>query len=191
MKASLSVLLLATASLSLLFGCGGVVEGDEDQSDTLTEAQDIELGQHAEALSVPLACSIRAFDGHFLTAVGGGGRLTDVIHTDATRFAAWEQFQLVDVGDGHALHFGIRTVNGNFLTAVGGGGRITDVIHSDATRLAAWERFTLFSQGGGFYGIQTNDGHFLTAVDSGGRITDVIHSNATTIGTWEKFRIAC
>ena len=31
-------------------------------------------------------------NGHYLTAVGGGGRTTDTIHTDATRVGAWEKF---------------------------------------------------------------------------------------------------
>ncbi|MFE0148990.1 hypothetical protein ACFWY5_17715 [Nonomuraea sp. NPDC059007] len=55
-----------------------------------------------------------------ITTVGGGGRVTDVIHTDATQRLAWEKFALVPVGNGfHA----IQTINGRFLTAVGGGRR--------------------------------------------------------------------
>jgi hypothetical protein len=30
-------------------------------------------------------CSIQTINGHYLTAVGGGGRITDTIHSDATR----------------------------------------------------------------------------------------------------------
>ncbi|TYB64220.1 hypothetical protein FXF51_21000 [Nonomuraea sp. PA05] len=76
--------------------------------------------------------------GHLLTAVGGGGRTTDVVHTNATVLQAWEKFALIrQGGDG----FAIRTVNGRFLTAVGGGGRITDIIHSDATLIQSWEIF--------------------------------------------------
>lgn len=37
---------------------------------------------------------IRAFDGHYLTAVGGGGRTTDTIHSDATVANGWEQFHI-------------------------------------------------------------------------------------------------
>ena len=36
--------------------------------------------------------AIQTVNGHFLTAVGGGGRTTDVIHSDATQVQAWELF---------------------------------------------------------------------------------------------------
>jgi hypothetical protein len=86
----------------------------------------------------PLTCGIQTITGNFLTAVGGGGRITDVIHSDATILDAWEKFTLVDSGDGA---YGLRTITGHYLTAVGGGGRITDVIHSDATHIGDWEKF--------------------------------------------------
>lgn len=146
----------------------------------------------AEARNAPVTCAVRAYDGHYLTAVGGGGRTTDVLHTDATRVGAWERFTLVDSDDGSAaIRYGFRTSNGHYLTAVGGGGRVTDVMHSDATRLRGWEKLTLIALGRGVYAIQTIDGHYLTAVDSGGRVTDVIHSDATRIGAWERFRFTC
>jgi hypothetical protein len=70
--------------------------------------------------------------------VGGGGRITDVIHSDTSHLRAWEKFSLVPLGSGE---YAIQTINGYYLTAVGGGGRITDTIHSDATRVLAWEKF--------------------------------------------------
>ena len=82
-------------------------------------------------------------DLYYLTAVGGGGRITDVIHSDAVRPQAWERFNLVLLGvrnDGVGL-FALQTINGHYLTAVGEGGRQTDTIHSDATRIQAWEEF--------------------------------------------------
>jgi hypothetical protein len=136
----------------------------------------------------PLTCGIQTITGNFLTAVGGGGRITDVIHSDATILNSWEKFTLVDSGDGA---YGLRTITGNYLTAVGGGGRITDVIHSDAVNLLAWEKFTPLALGNGYYALVTINGHYLTAVGGGGRITDVIHSDATQIGAWEKFRFIC
>ena len=146
----------------------------------------------AQTLAAPNVCALGTADGHFLTAVGGGGRTTDVLHTNATRVGAWEKFTLIDSGD--SIHFGLRTSQGYFLTAVGGGGRTTDVIHSNATNLLGWEQFTFSSVAGGGINpgvIRTIDGHLLTAQDSGGRTTDVIHSNATRIGSWEKFNFMC
>src|SRR6185312_3619782 len=138
-------------------------------------------------------CTFQTYNkGRYLTAVGGGGRTSDVLHTDAVTARSWEKFTLVDSGDGSAtIRYGIQTKTGNYLTAVGGGGRITDVMHSDATQLQSWEKLTLISLGGGTYAIQTIDGHYLTAVGGGGRITDTIHSDATRIGSWEKFQVAC
>ena len=51
----------------------------------------------AAATNGPLTCTIQTYNGYYLTAVGGGGRTTDVIHTDATRVGSWEKFTLVDV----------------------------------------------------------------------------------------------
>lgn len=138
-------------------------------------------------------CAIQTYSGNYLTAVGGGGRITDVLHSDARQIGAWEKFTIVKAGaDGGAMtDYGIRTVNGHYLTAVGRGGRITDVVHSDAVQLKEWERFSLLALGNGSYAIQTADGHFLTAVGGGGRVQDVIHSDATRIGAWEMFRFRC
>lgn len=144
------------------------------------------------AVNGPLTCAIQTYYGYYMTAVGGGGRTTDVIHTDATRMGSWEKFTLIDSGDGSPnIHYGIKTVNGYYLTAMGGGGRTTDVIHSNATNLLAWEKFTFNSLGYGVYAIQTIDGHYLTAMGGGGRITDTIHSNATAVLSWEKFLVTC
>jgi hypothetical protein len=33
-------------------------------------------------------------NGHYLTAVGSGGRTTAAIHADATRIGNWEKFRL-------------------------------------------------------------------------------------------------
>ena len=149
-------------------------------------------GTAAAATNGPLTCTIQTYNGHYLTAVGGGGRTTDVIHTDATRVGSWEKFTLVDSGDGAAnIHYGLLTSNGHWLTAVGGGGRTTDVIHSNATLLQAWEKFTFNSLGYGWYDIQTIDGHYVTAVGAGGRTTDTIHTDATRVGSWEKFYVSC
>lgn len=159
-------------------------------SDPEMDPEEVDLGVTSQAVNAPMTCAIRTVDGHYLTAVGGGGRTTDVIHTDATRARAWEKFTLVDTGEGSST-YGIKTVKGNYLTAVGGGGRTTDVIHSDATRLLDWEKFTLSSLGGGYYSIRTVSGHYLTAVGGGGRVDDAIHSDATKVDAWEKFRFRC
>ncbi|MBI4910617.1 MAG: hypothetical protein HY820_43795 [Acidobacteria bacterium] len=130
--------------------------------------------------------TLQTVNGRYLTAVGGGGLIDDVIHSDATAVGDWERFTLVQLATGQCA---VRTVNGRYLTAMGGGGRIYDVIHSDATAINAWEKFALSPLGGGKYGVQTLNGNYLTAVGGGGRLDDVIHSDATAIGSWETFTI--
>jgi hypothetical protein len=158
-----------------------------------TPAVSHDAGRIRPAVNGPITCAIQASrTGRYVTVVGGGGRTTDVIHTNATRIGAWEKITLIDSGDGTPnIRYGLKTSNGHYLTAVGGGGRITNVIHSDATNLRAWEKFTMISLGHGSYAIQTIDGHYLTAVGGGGRITDTIHSDATVIRAWEVFRLTC
>jgi hypothetical protein len=144
----------------------------------------------AQAANAPMTCTIQTNTGNYLTAVGGGGRTSDVLHTDATKASTWEKFVLVDIGEGSS-QYGFRTKTGNYLTAVGGGGRIADVFHSDATQLRDWEKITVQSLGGGVYALKTVTGNYITAVGGGGRTSDVLHTDATRIGAWEKFRLNC
>ena len=117
-------------------------------------------------------CTIRAFDGHYLSAIGGGGRTTDVIETNRTVASTWETFTIVNSLDGASPpHYGIRTTNGNFLTAVGGGGRTDgrDPQQRDPAP-GVGAKFTLVPLAtngtSGWYAIQTIDGRYLTAVNS-------------------------
>lgn len=148
-----------------------------------------------QAKNAPTNCYIRAYDGHYVTAVGGGGRTFDVIHTDATKAKSWEKFTLVDADKGTPnITYGIRTVKGYYLTAVDGGGRIQNVMRSNETKLRDWEEFQLEAVGQGVYAIRTFNGRYVTAVNSGGlstQVADVFHTDARKIGNWEKFRFTC
>ncbi len=124
----------------------------------------------------------------FLTAVGGGGRTTDTVHTDATVPRSWEMFRLWTTNA--SGFYGIQTLNGNFVTAVDAGGRTTDTIHTDATTVANWELFApvplQYPQSG--FGLKTSRSFFLTAVGGGGHNTgDTIHTDATVAQSWESF----
>ena len=48
------------------------------------------------ASNAPLQnCTFKTYNkGRYLTAVGGGGRITDTIHSDATRIGSWEKFRV-------------------------------------------------------------------------------------------------
>ncbi len=142
---------------------------------------------------------IQTSRGYYLTAVEGGGRITNVVHTDATQIGSWEKFRLVPYPQAGPSYtpgsFAIRTGNGrNYLTAVGGGGRTTDVVHTDATQIGSWEKFSLqvLTTPGvyGAYAIWTGNGrNYLTATGGGGHNTDppAVHTDATKVGSWETF----
>jgi hypothetical protein len=126
--------------------------------------------------------------GRFLTAVDGGGKATDVIHTDATLPRAWEQFKFwVDSATGQ--YFAFQTVNGHFITANNAGGLITNTVFTTATAVRGWEMFRLVPQLPPFYfAIQTLRGFFLAAVDGGDHnIGDTIHTDALNADKWEHF----
>lgn len=180
---------LSTLLAAFTFGCGAAQDSQERAGSQEIGSTLLAAAPASAPRTPPLKCTIQTINGRYLTAVGGGGRVSDVLHTDATRANAWEQFILEDTGDGtfHAL----KTKTGHYLTVMGGGGRINDVIHSNATQLQAWEKLRLWSTGDGYYGLQTVNGNWLTAVSGGGRITDVIHSDATQLLAWEKFKFNC
>lgn len=133
-------------------------------------------------------CTIQTRTGHFVTAVGGGGRVRDVVRTDARKAGPTERFALIAL---NPTTFAVRTASKHFITAVGGGGRTTDVIRSNATAPGATERMSVVPLGGGWSAIRTPDGHFLTAVGGGGRRADVVRSDATKVGPNEKFKFNC
>ncbi len=145
--------------------------------------------------TLPGEFAIRTLKGFYVTAIGGGGRVTDpVVITAATTASSWEKFRIGVTQEVLAHDKAFQTATGNFLTAVDGGGRASDVLHTDATQRRAWEQFAIFdlSKDGvrpTYFAIQTVNDHFLTAVGAGGKYNDAIHSDATQFKDWEYFRI--
>jgi len=82
----------ALAMSGLVLGAGPASAGLAAPG--LTGAASASTGPAAPLDLINQACTIRAFDGHYLTAVGGGGRTTDVIHSNATQIQAWEEFYI-------------------------------------------------------------------------------------------------
>jgi hypothetical protein len=169
--------MLLGLSFVALSGCSAAPGEESEQPSGTTGA--------VEQKIVACQIAIRTQNGNYLTAVGGGGRRTNAIHSDATSIGSWEMFAVSPFIE--TKYF--ETSNGHLLTAVGGGGRTTDVIHTDAIHAGDWEYFTIEDAGGGTSAIRTFDGHYLTAVGGGGRTTDVLHTDATSIGSWEQFTI--
>lgn len=138
--------------------------------------------------------AIRTSNGHYLTAVNGGGMGEAAnklpIHTAAGKIGGWEQFRVRFATDGTCT---IQTHTGNYLTAVNGGG-VGDPTHpvsTDRTAIRSWETFTLERIGHGLYAFKTAKGTYLTAVGGGGKGEAAnklsLHTDATKAGGWEKF----
>lgn len=126
--------------------------------------------------------------GTYLTAVGGGGRITEVIHTNAVQPRGWETFTLW--ADRARQNYALQTVDRHFITAVNGGGMTSGAIHSDATRILSWEMFKLVRPSVDGIAIQTQKGFFLTAVGGGGHDSgETIHTDAMTAQEWEFFDV--
>ena len=119
---------------------------------------------------------------NFLTAVAGGGRTTDVIHTDATIPRSWEMFRLWSTNS--FGFYGIQTMNGHFVTALAAGGRTTETIHTDATVVQSWELFAptrLFDAFNDFmgFGLKTSGGGLSDCSRARRPITAVTRSTPT------------
>jgi hypothetical protein len=92
--------------------------------------------------------ALKTEDGHYVTAVNGGGMggpndQTCPVHTDATVRQEWEQ--LVLDYDPNTQIGTLQTFDGHYLTAVNGGGfgGPNDVpIHTDAMTIGPWETFS-------------------------------------------------
>lgn len=92
--------------------------------------------------------ALQTSDGHYVTAVNGGGAggpndSSAPIHTDAKTIGIWETLTFNFLPHNRLT---IKVPNGQFLSAVNGGGMIgpaASPIHTDATRHAEWETFKL------------------------------------------------
>ena len=159
----------------------------------------------APTANAQVAGAFRTQNGHYVTAVNGGGLGGPdsgpgevALHTDATKAGPWEMFTIVWVNRAQCK-FALKTSNNNFVTAVNGGGiggpnSGQSPVHTDATVVGPWEHFTITPQADNVHAtVRTSDGrNFLTAVNGGGLggPNDVpIHTDANSIGPWEEFTL--
>ncbi len=156
------------------------------------------------ALRSPVRVFIQISDTHFVTAVEGGGGVSEqscapgtvALDTSAVTIGPWQTFALLPLGDDQ---YALRTAGGQYVTAVakvGIAGQADSAresrLHTDATSAKADEFFTLVPAGDGI-AVQTADGvHYVTAVNGGGCAgSDSLpfRTNSATIGESEKFWI--
>jgi len=149
--------------------------------------------------------TISTLDGHFVTALGGGGKSTRAFHTDATQAKTWERFYVLKVGDlGSGHQYAIRPAGTgfipdrgesiSFLTAINGGNRRVDAMTANSS-LQPESRFTLKKQPDGTYALGTSNGFTVVSADNGGGLAhgtsdrDNLFTTEAHILDWEKFKI--
>ncbi|MBO4221983.1 hypothetical protein [Bradyrhizobium neotropicale] len=133
--------------------------------------------------------------GHYLTAVGGGGKTSDPLHTDAKEVRQWEWFKLARVGHdlGDALSYFIVPISGGRpLAAVNGGGETKNAISMlgvDPFQPLQRAVFRLERQPNNTYALRTANGNYVTANQGGGRQAgpDTLQTNRTQPREWEQF----
>jgi hypothetical protein len=173
------------------------LEGEKGAAQSSADVEERAVPRLSPRLAAPLAFTpptlpgefvLQTYKGNYITAVNGGGRTTNVLHTDAAQIGTWEKFRIL--GGALSGQYNLQTLKGNFLTAVNGGGSTSDAVHTDATKIGSWEQFRFNpDQYGWRRSIQTVNGHFLTAVGGGGKTSDAIHADAVRAGNWEEFYI--
>ncbi|ODT46633.1 MAG: hypothetical protein ABS70_00480 [Nitrospira sp. SCN 59-13] len=187
--------------VSAVGGLGGLPNTTQGvQTELQTPQRDIALFR-IDGPSAAGTFTIKTYDGHFLTALGGGGKSTDAFHTDAVQANTWEYYYFLKCGDlGSGYQYAIRpTGTGNipgkgdfvsYLTALNGGGMASQAITA-FSGLQAGSRFRLLRQSDGSYALQTSNGvNYLTAVGGGGIASgDNLHTDARQVQAWEKFKI--
>ena len=187
--------------VSAVGGLGGLPNTTQGvQTELQTPQRDIALFR-IDGPSAAGTFTIKTYDGHFLTALGGGGKSTDAFHTDAVQANTWEYFYFLKCGDvGSGYQYALRpTGTGNipgkgdfvsYLTALNGGGMASQAVTA-YSGLQAGSRFRLLRQSDGSYALQTSNGvNYLTAVGGGGIASgDTLHTDARQIQAWEKFKI--
>lgn len=138
--------------------------------------------------------AFQTVNGNFITAVSGGGRITDVLHTDAVNVAAWEEFRIVTTGSSGAFSLSIQTNSNNFLTAVGLGGQTANAIHSNATTIGTWETFFIRKFGdlrigdSQYFIVDTNKNQAIAARGGGGQTQNTIQYFGTE-SAWARFTL--
>jgi subtilisin family serine protease len=132
------------------------------------------------AAAVPTVTMKAAVNNRFVSADGGGAR---ALIANGAAAGAWEQFTVVDNGDGTV---GIlAAVNGRFVSAESAG---TKPLIANRTSVGAWERFTKVTNGDGTVSFRASVNNRYVSAESAG--AQSLIANRTGIGAWERFAVS-
>ncbi|WNM42202.1 GH25 family lysozyme [Micromonospora halotolerans] len=134
----------------------------------------------APAVAAPIALRAR-INSRYVVAESAGAK---PLIANRTSVGLWEQFDMVDAGDGFVA---LRArANGRYVVAESGGAQ---PLIANRTSVGAWEKFTVIDNADGSISLRANaNGRYVVAENAG---TQPLIANRTSIGPWEKFdRIA-
>jgi len=119
--------------------------------------------------------ALRANNGQYLCAEGGGGREVVANRSSA---AEWERFQVVPLGSNRVA---LRAWNGQYVCAEGGGG---GQVVADRNQIGQWETFEVAALSSNRIALRTWNGLYVCAEGGGGR---ELVANRSEIKEWETF----
>ncbi|MCA9742175.1 hypothetical protein KC734_11585 [candidate division KSB1 bacterium] len=134
------------------------------------------IGPNA-TVKTKVKCTLKAYNGQYVCAEGGGGREVVANRNEA---AGWEIFTLYYAKDNKVA---LQANNGQYICAEGGGGR--EVV-ANRNIVSDWETFTLVDMGNNSVALQAWNGQYVCAEGGGGR---EIVANRNAIAGWETFRM--
>ena len=126
---------------------------------------------------LPANIALRAFNGQYVTAIGGGG---GQVLANRNAIGPWETFRLINRGGGNIA---LRASNGQYVTAVGGGG---GQVLANRNTIGPSETFRLIDLGSSNIALRASNGQYVSAENGGG---SVVVANRNAIGPWETFNM--
>ena len=121
--------------------------------------------------------TLRASNGQFVVAEGGGGR---ELLANRDRARGWETFKLIHLGGNRIA---LRAHNGMYVSAENGGG---SRLLANRPHIRGWETFELVQVEDGKVALRANNGMYVVAEGGGG---GPVLANRTHRQAWETFEI--
>ncbi|WP_025742184.1 M12 family metallopeptidase [Aquimarina pacifica] len=89
---------------------------------------------------------------------------TKAMNCNRPEIGAWEQFEVVDAGDGLIA---LKGSNGEYVCSENG----TKAMNCNRPEIGAWEKFELISLGGDSYALKGNNGKYVSSENGDGSMT--------------------
>jgi hypothetical protein len=121
--------------------------------------------------------ALRAHNGQYVVAEGGGGR---ELRADRPGVREWETFKLIELGGSRVA---LRANDGSYVAAEGGGG---GPLVANRRDIRAWETFERIDLGENRIALRASNGQFVVAEDGGG---GPVLANRDLRQAWETFTL--